>query len=163
MITLKQIYDIAISHMDEYDPEGSPTNDNTRDYENRTPAIMTALFPELYLYDSRYQAQFDTENRGDPAAAGHAKYRLRPGAKVFKSMEDEVALDDELCFSVAPYGLGAALLADENPPLANFLQARYDEMLEKFAVIGPRVRQPADWEPIQDVYGAASGFDDAHW
>lgn len=144
-------------------PEGGTTNENTRDYENRTPGIVTALFPECYLYDSRYQAQFDTENRGSKEAGGHAKYRFRPGAKVFTAMTDEVPLDDELCLSVMPYGLAAALLADENPPLANFLQQRYEELLQKFSTIGPIVRQPADWEPIQDVYGGCLGFPDAHW
>lgn len=166
--TIKEIYDIAIAHMDEIDPQGDTINSNTRDYQNRTPGLITALYPEVYLYDSMYQAQLDAENRGEPGPGrdpfrGRPRYRRRPGAQIFTSMEDEVDLDDELTLTVLPYGLAAALLADENPTLANFLQARYEELLQKFETIGPRVRQPADWEPIGDVYGASLGFDDARW
>lgn len=168
MATVKQIYDIAIAHMDEIDAKGATQNSNTRDYQNRTPLILTALYPEVYLYDSGYQAEFDAINRGergtpcDPTK-GRPRYRARPGAVVFSSMDDDVELDDELTLTVLPYGLAAALLADENPTLANFLQTRYEEMLEKFRTIGPQVRQPADWEPIGDVYGGIGQFDDGTW
>ena len=142
--------------MDEFDADGSTTTENTRDYKNRTPSLVTALYPELFLYDTHYQSRFDADNTG-------ADYRSRPGAKVFTSLTDKVPLDDELALTVMPYGLAAALLADENPPLANFLQARYEELLQKFSVIGPIVKQPAEFEPIADVYGGLCGFDDAMW
>lgn len=146
MATVKEIYDIAISHMDEVGEDGSTSNRNTRDYENRTPALITALFPECYLRDSHYQSAIDAANRG-------GKYRHRPGAQVFTSMEDDVPLEGELSNTVLPYGLAAALLADENPTLAQFFQGRYEELLATFEQIGARVRQPAEWEPIEDVYG----------
>ena len=155
--TIQQIFDIAIAHMDEFDADGSTTTENTRDYKNRTPSLVTALYPELFLYDTHYQSRFDADNTG-------ADYRSRPGAKVFTSLTDKVPLDDELALTVMPYGLAAALLADENPTLANFLQARYEELLQKFSVIAPIVKQPADWEPIVDVYGGfSSPIDNGTW
>lgn len=154
---IKIVYDIAISHMDEIDSKGSTTNSNTRDYENRTPGIITALYPELYQYDSSYQMKYDAINSGD------AEYKKRPGSRVFSSMEDVIELDDELCLTVLPYALAAALLADENPALANFLQSRYEEMKAEFSTIGPKVKQPAEWEQITDVYGFCSSVDNATW
>ena len=157
MRRIKDIYDIAISLMDEIDSHGDTSNINTRDYENRTPGIITALYPEVYQYDSSYQMQYDAINGGTP------RYKQRPGSRVFSSMDDAVELDDELCLSVLPYALAAALLADENPALANFLQSRYEEQKMEFSIIGPKVKQPAEWEAITDVYGFCSSVDNATW
>lgn len=156
MTTVKDIFDIAITHMDELGDDGSASNRNTRDYELRTPALVTALFPECFLRDSSYQSAIDAANHG-------GRYRVRPGSQVFTKMKDDVPLDDEIARTIMPYGLAAALLADENPTLAQFFQTRYEELLVLFETIGPRVHQPADWEPIGDYYGGFYDDPGAMW
>jgi hypothetical protein len=142
--TIQTIFDIALAHMDEVDAQN--TEAVSVDYALRTPGIVTALYPECFRRDTKYRESME-------AATGAYPHRQRPGALVFHALEDEVPLDDELCLSVMPYGLAAALLADENPPLAQFFQQRYEELLQAAETIRPLVRQPSDWEPIEDVYG----------
>ena len=54
--------------------------------------------------------------------------------------------------------LAAHLLIDENPTSASFFQQRYDELKAKL-----RLGFPAEFEPIEDIYGGLGCGDFARW
>ena len=56
-----------------------------------------------------------------------------------------------------PYGLAAHLLIDENPTVAAFFQQRYEELLDKLGNV------PAEFEPIEDVYGGIGHSEGGRW
>ena len=90
---------------------------------------------------------------------------------IYPLLEDEVMelLDTDGCcesqdkilgaaLNVLPYGLGAHLLADENPALASFLQQRYEELLGRYTR-----RTDSAVYPICDVYGGIGFSGGARW
>ncbi|MDR3149311.1 MAG: hypothetical protein LBT88_04760 [Oscillospiraceae bacterium] len=69
-----------------------------------------------------------------------------------------VDLPEQLLDGVAPYGLAAHLLLEENPALASFFQARYEEGLARF-----ERRRLAKWESISNVYGGIEFSSFSRW
>lgn len=104
-MTVKEIYDITMSLMDEKKDlnnlSDTPESDypSTKDYQARTPGILTILQNEVVMYLKRYGTDIDTL---DPVV----------------TMDDEVELDDIICMSVLPYGLAARLLGQEDTKLS---------------------------------------------
>ena len=134
MTTVNDIFFLTMSLIDDLnDRTGLADSAETRDYRQRTPGIVNMLIGELYHYS-------DTREIKAPGK--------RPICPPVTSFEDELGLDDFLCRSVLPYGLAARLLLDENPPTAAFYEREYTEMLLKYGY-----RVPAQFEPIQNIYG----------
>jgi len=61
-------------------------------------------------------------------AAGIRGYRADS-----EDLDDYIGLPEELMEGVAPYGLAAHLLLEENPALASYFSARYEELLMRYA------------------------------
>lgn len=135
--TSKDVFDIAMSMMDELSDTGATDTADTQEYKNRTLFILNALRGELYPYSDTYK--LSTPGK-------------RPIVSLIENFEDEIGLDDYICQSVLPYGLAAHLLMDENPTSANFFQQRYDE-LKAGLVRGI----PVESEDVEDVYGSNGG------
>lgn len=136
--TAQDIFEKAMSIMDELSDSGEPDTADTEEYKNRTLFILNVLGGELYPYS-------DTYTMNDPGK--------RPIMAVIEDFEDEIDLDDYCCRTVMPYGLAAHLWLDENPTGASLCQQRYDELKAKLAEGLPR-----ESEDIFDVYGPNGGL-----
>lgn len=112
MILAGNIFEFAMALLDELGDEGSAYNERTGDYELRTPAILNSLLAE------------------ERTLLGKDEY-FEP----VESMESELdGIDESYALGPMQYGLAAALVADENPALAAFLESRYEELRDRYAI-----------------------------
>ena len=140
-VTGMDVFQRAITMMDELSDEGKYKYDDTKEYQNRTLAIINTLQNELYPYS-------DTFGKNQDWAV-----RRRPVLAPLDDLYTPIDLDDYAAGTVLPYGLAAHLLMDENPSTANFFQQRYDE-LKMMLMRG----MPSVSEDIEDVYGFRGGI-----
>lgn len=140
MVTVQQVFDMAIHLMDEQSENSGATGTvDTQEYKYRTISILNSVIPALYPYSGNYEV-------GESG---------RPAAKIlawddYKNPDftQEIALDDTLCLSLLPYYLAAQLLSGENEVLAAWFMNRYRE---SFADLRDMV--PAEFEAIPMPYG----------
>ena len=135
------VFQGAITLMDELNDAGKFKHADTDEYRMRTLAILNILIPELYPFS-------DTYGKNQDWAA-----RRRPVVEKLADLNDTIDLDDYCAGSVLPYGLAAHLLLDENPSAAGYFQQRYDELK---ALLSRGM--PSESEDIVDVYGANGGL-----
>ena len=135
------VFQRAITMMDELNDDGKYKHEDTKEYQNRTLAILNILAPELYPYSDTCEKNQEWEEGRRPVMAW------------IESLYDNIDLDDYCAGTVLPYGLAAHLLMDENPTSANFFQQRYDELKSRL-VVGKKAR----FEDIEDVYGPKGGI-----
>jgi hypothetical protein len=135
-ITGMDVFQAAITIMDELSDEGKYKYDDTKEYQDRTLAILNMLQNELYPFSDTYKLNQEWGSR------------RRPVADRLESLYDNIDLDDYCAGTVLPYGLAAHLLLNEDPSTANYCQQRYDE-LKASLMRG----MPAESEDITDVYG----------
>lgn len=140
-VTGMDVFQAAITIMDELSDEGKYKYEDTEEYRNRTLAILNLLQNELYPYSDTYGLNQEWGSKRRPVAA-----RL-------EDLYSEIDLDDYCAGTVLPYGLAAHLLLNEDPSAANFCQQRYDE-LKASLMRG----LPAESEDIEDVYGPRGGI-----
>lgn len=158
--TVKEVFDIFCSlsdnaveftdeeEADETEYTTTSTNrhfvfDDTQDYYSRVLLIVNNLAGELFRYSDTYQ---------DYTANTPAGRRVL--CPIINKMTDIVPLDDYIARTVLPYGLGAALLADENPNLAAYMQDEYMRLMK-----GLMTGIPAECaQPIQSTYDAYFPF-----
>lgn len=134
MTTAQEVFEYAMTLMDELnESNGKADTSDTKEYKNRTIAILNILRGELYPYS-------DTYGTGIPGK--------RPIAEKITDFTSAIGLDDYICQSILPYGLAAHLLMQEDPTSANYFQQRYDELKALLAR-----GMPAESEDITDVYG----------
>lgn len=127
MVSVSNVFNAALALMDELSEDGS-VRDGAADYAARTPAILDSLVCEFLTLEG------DAVNTALPLEA----------------MDDPLLLvPDRYARGTLPYGLAAHLLADENPNAASFLQQRYEELRDRFAL-----RRPASCGQIADLYGS---------
>lgn len=138
MTTAQDVFEKAMSIMDELSDEGQADTADTAEYKNRTLFILNVLAGELYPYS-------DTFEYGDDG--------VRPIVAVIEDFDDNIGLDDYCCRSILPYGLVAHLWLDENPTGASYCQQRYDELKATLSRGLPQVS-----EDITDVYGLNGGL-----
>lgn len=139
MTTAQEVFEYAMTLMDELnESNGKADTSDTKEYKNRTLAILNILRGQLYPYSDTYE----TGENGK-----------RPIAAKIEDFTSAIGLDDYICQSVMPYGLAAHLLMQEDPTSANFFQQRYDELLSMLAR-----GMPAESEDIEDVYGVLGGI-----
>lgn len=137
--TVQEVFEYAMTLMDELnESSGKADTTDTKEYKNRTLAILNILRGQLYPYS-------DTYITGESGK--------RPIAEKITDFVTPIGLDDYICQSVMPYGLAAHLLMQEDPSSANFFQQRYDELLTMLAR-----GMPAESEDIEDIYGAFGGI-----
>ena len=106
MTTVQQVFDIAITLMDEQsETTGKTQTSDNQEYRFRTLPILATLLPAL---GTREQLKLPE----DPSAPDFAQ---------------SVPLEDSLCLGALPYGLAACLLAGENGALADWFQTRFRE------------------------------------
>ena len=136
MIQAGEIFECAMALLDELGEDGGGFNSKTEEYERRAPAILNSLIAEERTLLAR-------EGDFEPIEA----------------MEDEVPEVEET-YALGPmqYGLAAALVVDENPALAAFLQSRYEELRDRFVI-----RYCAVMEDIENWYGGLEYGSFSRW
>ncbi len=127
MKTVKDIFEAAMSLMDELDGEGNAQTRDTEEYGYRTPGIVNMMISEYRIL------------------AG-----MGGGFAGVESMEDPVLkIDDPYALGVMQYGLAANLLVDENPAAASFFEQRYEELRNLYFS-----RRPSEVDgSVEDLYG----------
>lgn len=140
-ITGMDVFQAAITIMDELSDEGKYKYEDTDEYRNRTLAILNILQNELYPFSDTYGLNQEWASK------------RRPVASRLEDLYSEIDLDDYCAGTVMPYGLAAHLLLNEDPATANYCQQRYDE-LKASLMRG----LPAESEDIEDVYGPKGGI-----
>lgn len=142
-ITGMDVFQRAITMMDELDDSGKYRHDDTVEYQNRTVSILNVLQGELYFYS-------DTFPKWQEWEAGR-----RPILQPITSLYETLDLDDYCAGTVMPYGLAAHLLLDENPTAAGFFQQRYEELLRGLQQGKGKLSASED---IEDLYGSNGGL-----
>lgn len=104
-VTAKQVYEIALVHIDEVLETGDITADPVNYYQSKAIKILTTLQAELL-----------------PLSA-----TVTP----ISTLDDVLVVSDRTALTVLPYGLAAHLLIVDDPGTASFYNARYDELKRK--------------------------------
>ena len=119
-MTCHEIYDITMTLMDEMidnqtiEQEPIPDYPSTKDYQARTPGILTILQTEVVMFLKRRGIDVDILPR-------------------LENIEDDVGLSDDICMGVLPYGLAARLLGQEDDRMYKIFQDAYETNLASAA------------------------------
>lgn len=119
-MTCKEIYDITMALMDEMidnqtiEQEPNPDYPSTKDYQARTPGILTILQTQVVMYFKSRGIDIDTLPR-------------------LITMDDNVDLEDDICMGVLPYGLAARLLGQEDTAMSSYFSQLYNNGLAEAA------------------------------
>jgi hypothetical protein len=136
MATVQKIFDMAIHLMDEQNESTGETGTvDTQEYKFRTISILNSVIPALRPYSEQPW-------KDRTAAVLYAGEYKNP------KFDQEIPLDDTLCFAVLPYYLASQLLSGENEDLAAWFMGRYRE-----AFMEVRNKIPASFEPVNTPYG----------
>jgi hypothetical protein len=142
-ITGMDVFQRAITMMDELNDAGQYRHADTKEYQDRTLAILNVLQNELYPYSDTCPKYTEWEKG------------RRPVLLPLEDLYTEIDLDDYCSGTVLPYGLAAHLLLDENPSAAGYFQQRYDELK---AMLMSGAGRPGESEDIMDLYGPCGGI-----
>jgi len=136
MTTANSVFEKAMHLMDEVNEStGAADTSDTKEYKNRTLAILNVLRMECFPASDTYSV---------------ATVGKRPVCPAITDFESDIGLDDGICQGVLPYGLAAHLLLDENPDVAAYFNQRYSELLNRCRAL------PAAFE---DIAPAAGGIE----
>lgn len=136
MAKVQQVYDMAIHLMDEQNEQSGETSTvDTQEYKFRTISILNSIIPALAPYSEK-------------PWTGRGTAVLYAGSYKDPRFNQDIPLDDTLCFAVLPYYLASQLLSGENEELAAWFMSRYRE-----AFLDLRYKNPAEFESIRPVYG----------
>lgn len=119
-MTCKEIYDITMALMDEMqdnatiDQEPKVDYPQNKDYQARTPGILTILQTQVTNYFKAKGMDVDTLER-------------------LVTMDDNVDLSDDICMGVLPYGLAARLLGQEDTQMSSDFSQLYNVALSDAA------------------------------
>lgn len=131
--TAQQVFELSMHLMDEInESSGSADTADTKEYKNRTLAILNVLRVECWPASDTYTV---------------AEPGKRPICPEITSFTTALPLDDGICQGVLPYGLAAHLLLGEDDDKASYFNQRYEEKLAQLR------NTPAAWEDITDLYG----------
>ena len=142
-ITGMDVFQRAITMMDELNDSGEYNHEDTQEYLNRTLSILNILQGELYFYSDTFPKWQEWE------------MGRRPVLMPIPDLETAIDLDDYCAGTVMPYGLAAHLLLDENPSAAGYFQQRYEELLR--GLMSGRGKMTVS-EDIEDIYGFRGGI-----
>lgn len=142
MVTVQQVFDMAIHLMDEQsESTGNTGTVDTQEYKFRTISILNSVIASLYPYSGTYKAGTKS---GRPVPR-----QLTADNYAEPDFEQTIPLDDALSLTCLPYYLAAQLLSAENEVLAAWFMNRYRETFGDL-----RNRIPAEFEPITVSYGS---------
>jgi hypothetical protein len=140
MVTVQQVFDMAIHLMDEQnESNGATSTVDTDEYKFRTISILNSVIPALYPFSGNYKAGIS--GRPAPAQLFVDDYKT-------PDFEQTMPLDDTLSLACVPYYLAAQLLSAENETLSAWFMNRYREAFNDL-----RNRIPAEFERIAVSYG----------
>lgn len=140
MVTVQQVYDMAIHLMDEQnETTGATMTADTQEYKFRTISILNSAIPVLYPYSGNYK----NTGTGRPVCR-----QLYADDHANPDFEQSIPLDDALCLSLLPHYLAGQLLSSENDVLSSMFMNQYREM--KYEL---RDKVPASFEAIPTPYG----------
>lgn len=122
-MTVKNIYLLSLALM-------NMTEDDA-DYEDSTILGMLSVMANEVLDVSNSIAK--RTGRNETQNVG-----------VFKTMSENVPLEDKICQSVLPYGLAAKLMLEDDTTMASYFNAEYNQRLAQYM-------KPASTS-IEDVY-----------
>ncbi len=111
-MTCHEIYDITMALMDEMidnttiEQVPNPDYPSTKDYQARTPGILTILQTEVVMFLKTRGIDIDPLPR-------------------LETIEDNVDLEDNICMGVLPYGLAARLLGQEDNAMSSYFSQLY--------------------------------------
>lgn len=140
MVTVQEVFDMAMDLMDEQDEStGSTSTADTREYKLRTISILNMAIPALYPYSSTY----DRNTTGRPAATPLYSYdRSAP------EFDQVIPLDDVLCLGLLPFYLASMLRSGEDTEFSMRMMTEYNNA---FALI--RDKMLSSFEQIDTPYG----------
>lgn len=139
MATVQNVYDMAIHLMDEQsESSGATETVDTSEYKFRTISILNTVIPALYPFSGDYKAVSGRPFSGILYCEDYKN----------PDFDQDIPLDETLCFAVLPYYLAAQLLSAENETMANWFMSRYREAFNDI-----RSRVPAEFERIETSYG----------
>lgn len=140
MVTVQQVFDIAIHLMDEQSENtGATVTVDTNEYKYRTVSILNSIIPTLYPYSGTFVQT--ASGRPSPRQLYVDDYKA-------PDFEQSVPLDDTLSLSVLPYYLAAQLLSAENETMAAWMKNQGRENLNDL-----KNKVPASFEAISTPYG----------
>jgi hypothetical protein len=140
MVTVQQVFDMAIHLMDEQnETTGATETVDTKEYKYRTISVLNSVIGALYPFSGNYKTS--ASGRPAPMALIVDDYKN-------PDFEQVVPLDDVLSLAVLPYYLAAQLLSAENEALSAWFMNRYREAFNDL-----RNRIPAEFERISTPYG----------
>ncbi len=138
MVTVQQIFDMAIHMMDEQrETDGSTVTVDTGEYKYRTISILNAVIPRVYKYSSGYETDDGT---GVPV--------LDASDYENPDFDQIILLDERIALSLLPQYLAAQLLSAENDTLASWFMNQYREALQDV-----KNNIGAEFKPISTPYG----------
>lgn len=141
MVTVQQVYDMAIHLMDEQsESTGQTITTDTQEYKYRTLSILNSVIPALYPYSGNYRSG----TGGRPSCR-----QLYADDYANPDFEQTIPLDDTLSLACLPYFLAAMLLSSENDTLSNWFMNQY-----RVALSDLKSKIPGEFEPISMPYGA---------
>lgn len=146
MVTVQNIFDMAMDLMDEADADdGSTSTMDTTEYKFRTISILNAGIQILYPYSSNYDRY--TENiAGRPMRPDAAT--LFQDSRKAPEFDQEIPLDDTLALGLLPFYLASFLRATEDMDFSNRMMSEFNR-----AFIQLRDTSLAEFEQITPRYG----------
>lgn len=140
MVTVQQIYDMAIHLMDEQsETNGDTQTTDTAEYQYRTISILNSVIPALAPYSGSDTQKENGRPSLDPLYVVNYKE---------PNFDQVIPLDDSLALACLPYYLAAQLLSSENDTLANWFMTQY-----RTAFADLKTKMLATFEPISMPYG----------
>lgn len=139
MVTVQQVFDMAIHLMDEQDENnGSTVHVDTNEYRFRTINILNMAIPLLWPFCSE-----NTERE----AGRELPLMLNPSPLNNPDFTQYLPVDDAFSYGILPYFLAAELLLDEDIDRSQMLRNKFDLA---FAQI--RKNEISQWEQIENPF-----------
>lgn len=139
MITVQQVYDLAIMLMDEQnDSTGATNSSELNGYKNRALALINILVSDLYNI---------SDNTTFPDTS-------KPVPLLLTDFTDGIDLDDRLAANVLPFGLASLFLRNEGQVgvvTSNYFWAVYNDRKKEYAK-----KRPTAKVAITNLYGSFS-------
>ena len=138
MVTVQEIFDMAIHLMDEQrETDGSTVTVDTSEYKYRTISILNTVIPRVFKYSTYY----DRDGGENVPILGNYDYKN-------PDFDQPVGLDDMLALALLPPYLAAELLSAENDVLSAWFMNQHREALQDV-----RSNAAGEVEAISTPYG----------
>lgn len=144
MSTVQDVFDRAVFLLDEQnEATGSTDTADTAPYRLRAVSLCNTLLGFVYPASDTFRV----------TQAGR-----RPVCRPAETPESTLAVDEQLCTSVLPWGMAALFVLDDDREKADFFWTTFLERIE-----ASRRGIPCAVEAVEDVYGALGHGQDGAW